>query len=106
MSFRAVRTYIPKCPGKGCDTPINELYGKKGKFPELWGAVLMSCAKSQTEILTDLWSAQFPVDEDVVTAWQAIVHVGLVPQCLDPTSRQASDLFRAAYQGVVSMKGM
>lgn len=72
---------------------------------KLLGFVLMACVKEQTKFLMTLWAQTFPPDDDVETAWKALVYSGYVADMLDTKDPAAKERFTIAYNGVMFGRG-
>jgi hypothetical protein len=103
---KTMREVLKKCPGKACDTPIDLLYARRQRHPELWGAALMACVESQADLLGWLWNERYPFETDanVHLAWLALCEIGEFPAAVNvstPEAKRHADLmFRCALEGI------
>lgn len=101
-----MRDVLKKCPGKACDLPLDLLYTRRQRHPELWGAALMACIESQVELLKWLWNERYPFESDpnIALAWSALAEMGEFPSAVNVSTpeakRHADLLFRCALQGI------
>lgn len=92
--------FFKKCPGKGGNTPLDQLAANRTRFPELWGHVLFACVEEQVTALSILWRDKLPLDTEVILAWQSVANFGFVHKVLDLNDPNAKTMFLFAYNGV------
>ncbi len=104
MAVKTIGEILPKCPGKACHLPLDQIYENRQRHPELWGALLMACTKVQATAAAALWENTYPIDNETYQAWYALCEMGEAPRCFDqsPDGKLLAKLmFRAAAQGYV-----
>jgi len=92
--------YVPRYVGAGRTLTVVQFIADRARYPQLWKALLFSCAKTQFLLVKQIWKDQFDVsDPQVEAAFRGLVLSGYFPKIVDVESALAQDLIRAAVAG-------
>ena len=81
-----------------------DVYARRQQDNSLLGYVLMACVEEQVNFLAAIWD-QFHFDEDIRTAFLAIVKRGRLLDVLDNESKDARERVALVYAGVMEAWG-
>lgn len=95
--FRAI-------PAKWAGLPASSVYANRHQANALLGFVLMACVAEQLTFLCAVWEEMLP-DDDVITAFKALVKTGNFLDVMDHTSQDARARILLTYNGVMEARG-